>query len=235
MKTICSTAASLLLSVLFTLTGCIEEAQPVITKDYDLKDFTKINLGDAFRIDIKKGSEFKVRAEGEQDDIADLELKVENGTLTGRYRPGSKSHDRVRLRIELPVLIFAHLHSATRSSLTGFNDAEQDLEIEVSGSSALSANLDCKRLLIKVSGASEVILTGGAERLIADVSGKSLLKASNFPVEVCNVDVSGVSQSTVFARLALQGTVNGNSKVRYFGNPTSIDVAVASDSELIKQ
>lgn len=231
-----STFALLLLIGLVTFSSCIfDDPQPKTTRDFNLNGFTEVDLGLAMHIAIKKGTTFKITAEGEKDDVDDLILKVTNGKLTAEYKTGNKTHDRIELFIELPVLTSVNLHSNSNATLSGFKNNDQTMEIEASGKTKLSADLECKVLNLDISGAAEVNLKGKATQLDAAINGNSVLSAKDFPVENCDASVAGKSQATVLASKKLSGIVNGASKLTYYGNPVIVDVDVTSDSELIKK
>jgi hypothetical protein len=236
MKTIRPLAAVMLFAAIFTFSSCIfDDPQPQLTQEFSLKNFTEIDLGDAFQIEIKKGDDFKVTAAGEKDDIHDLVLEVVNGKLTGHYRPGSKNHGHTSICIVLPELTIARLHSATSTTLRGFNDADETLSFEVSGAATLTGDILCKKLNLEVSGASTATLTGTADRMDTEVSGKSVLKTAQLKLKICDANVSGKSDAVVHATEELRGIVNGKSSLTYYGNPASVDVGVANDSDLIKK
>jgi hypothetical protein len=56
------------------------------TRSFDLKNFDKVSLGSAFKIDLKQSSRFRVVALGTQRDLDDLEAKVSGGTLSIRWK-----------------------------------------------------------------------------------------------------------------------------------------------------
>ena len=68
-------------------------------KTYDLRNFDKLSMGNAFHINVKQGSDFKIKVNGDSRDIDDLTVRVSNGELKIYY---SKWRIR-RYRIDIDI------------------------------------------------------------------------------------------------------------------------------------
>jgi len=222
-----------LASTLF-FTACEEDNSEKIEKSYDLSGFTEINLGDAFRINISKGTTYEVSARGTVRDIDDLQLKVVNGKLSGQYNNNHNNRKRTEITIQLPELTYLRLSGATDTNLSGFTNQNEDLKLVIDGASALDADMELNDLDLNISGASEVTLNGAAQDVQANISGASRLFGSSFRMETMDANVSGVSKASVNVVQSLKGSVSGNSEIRYKGNPTTVQVEVSGGSTLGK-
>ena len=218
---------------LFLLVGCEDEMPDYYdSRTYDLEDFNAVELGDALQIEILQGARFSVVAKGETDDLNDLELRVENGVLTGHYRNGSNSHKRSRLVIFMPELSAASFEAATTARIAGFNAPETTLLLQVSGASTALVEANYETLEVRVEGASELALRGHADAMNAVVGGASRLFARDLTAAAVSVNVGGASEATISVTDELAGSVQGNSLLRYNGDPEVLDVFVASDSRM---
>ena len=225
---------TLLAFLLLLASGC-EKDENRTEKKFDLTGFHAIDLGDAFKLDIRQGSDFEIVAEGRTTDISDLELRVENGVLKGKYLPGHNNRGRTNISITLPRLVTLHLGGATETVLKGFTDGNEDLDLIVEGASELRADIEYRYLYLNVSGASDVEITGTALILETNVSGASDLKAVDLDVPSVIADVSGASDADLYATQSLTGSASGASTIWYSGNPAAIDVAVTGNSHLKKR
>ncbi len=201
-------------------------------RDYELQNFTGVNLGDALEVEIVKADEFKVIAKGEDKDINDLELRVEAGILTGNYRPGSRNHKRTQVQIYLPELEKADMHSATTTTIKGFFNEDDSLKLKVSSASKVTMDSELKFLELELSAASKAILSGEVKTMQTEVSGASELKAGNFSAGSCRAEVKGTSKATVKVTDHLTAKVNGASELKYTGSPDYIEKEVTSDSRI---
>ncbi|MDX1942270.1 MAG: head GIN domain-containing protein [Saprospiraceae bacterium] len=223
-------------SALF-FTACEDEfSTEKIDKTFDLSGFTEIDLGDAFEIEITKGETYKVNARGNVRDINDLQLRVQNGRLTGKYESDFNNHKRTEITIQLPELEVLRLTGATKTKLYGFENTSgnQELELYLGGASELEALLDLKFLKLHVEGASEITLDGVAKTVDAEINGASRFYGSNFYTETIHTDISGVSKANVRVSKELKGNLSGNSELNYLGNPDILDVEVSGNSKLRK-
>lgn len=202
-------------------------------KEYpSLTGFTGVELGDALQVEIRRADAFSVVAKGEDKDLNDLELWVENNSLRGKYREGSRSHKRTLVLVYMPELKKTNMHSATNTKIIGFPAGQELLHLIVSGASEVELENSWNELSIEISGASKAILHGYGTTVTANVSGSSELNAEGFTTENGHMEVNGKSTARVRIGETLTGSVNGDSKLIYWGNPTEVQVAVASDSEM---
>ena len=222
-----------MLVTLVSLVGCEDEMPDYYdSKSYDLEDFNAVELGDALQIEIIQADQFSVVASGETEDLEDLELRVENGVLKGKYRQGSNSHKRTKVVISMPQLRGAVLEAATDTKITGFSEPEDTFFLRLSGASAAVVEGNYEVLEARIEGASELNLKGEGDVLDAVIGGASRLNAGGFAVNVTSIDVGGASEATISVHDLLEGSVQGSSRLRYQGNPEVIDVFVANDSRM---
>lgn len=215
------------------MTGCDDNLPDYYNvKEHELQDFTTVDLGNALQVEIYQSDEFKVYAKGENRDIQDLALRVENNILTGHYVRNRKNRKRTLVQVYLPALTEISLHGATTSYVSGFNEVEGNLKIKVGGASVLSLDGLWKNVEVDVTGASYASLTGSSNEITGMVSGASRLQTLSFPVQKLDLDVSGNSEATVKVYQTLSGAVTGRSKLSYAGNPGVVSVQVSGESEL---
>ena len=68
--------------------GCDDEFPDYYQeREFEVENFEGVNLGDAFQIEIEQSEDFYVIAKGEERDLNNLLLEVEDGILVGSYQP----------------------------------------------------------------------------------------------------------------------------------------------------
>ena len=223
------------LALMLLLASSCEKDENRTEKEFELTGFHAIDLGDAFHLDIRRGAAFEVLAEGRISDINDLELRVENGVLKGKYQPGQANRGRTNIQITLPRLVTLRLGGATETRLQGFTATNEDLDLIVEGASELEADIDYRYISLDISGSSDVDLEGTATVLETTVSGASDLKAADLHVPTVIADVSGASDADLYVTQSLTGSASGASTIWYAGNPPTVQVSVTGNSHLNKR
>ncbi|NBP69280.1 MAG: DUF2807 domain-containing protein [Cytophagia bacterium] len=205
-----------------TLTACFdyEDEGPLQYQEerFNITDFERIEIGDAFIIRVTEGNYFSVEVRGDRRNLDDLEVYKSGNTLIVRYDEFENRKHETYVDIVMPSLSAALFSSATNSVITGFDDLES-VTIGLSGASVAQIDMEAAQLNMNLSGASVVDLRGQVNSLQAEISGASSLKAFNMPSVNANLHVSGASVAKVSVSENLDAHVSGASTVIYRGNP----------------
>jgi Putative auto-transporter adhesin, head GIN domain len=63
----------------------LNQSNRIIEEVIPLNNFDRVEMGNAFRVFIRKGSKFSIIAKGDINDVNDLEAKVIDGELNIKY------------------------------------------------------------------------------------------------------------------------------------------------------
>lgn len=198
---------------LLAVTGSFATAQE--TRALPLQNFDKLDMGSAFVINVRQGNAFSVKATGRADDLDALETNVSGSTLRIGFKSkffGNSNHQRVTFEIVMPVLKGANFGGASKSTISGFRK-QSNVELDISGASTLTADLDADRLKLDVSGASTLTLRGRANQVNLDLSGASSIRATELQVDKAKVEASGASRAQFGRVAALDSQTSGASSV----------------------
>lgn len=188
---------------------------------YDLRGFDQLDVRDALQLVATARPTFRVYAEGDSTDLADLRVEVSGTTLSAGYVRRRARRYPMRLEVDLPALTQARLSGAVSAEAQGFH-AAGDLRLDLSGATRLQGtDVQASGLKLSLSGASSVLLAGKATRLEADVRGASTLGAFDCPTEEATLSVNGASNARVWVTRQLDVTATGASSVHYRGQPTT--------------
>jgi hypothetical protein len=207
-------------ATLFTSCDYNEDPGPLQEerKEFSVTDFDRLELGDAFIIDVEQGNYFEILVHGDRRNINDLEVKKEGTTLIIRYdETRSRKHDTY-ISITMPSLVSATFTGASDSRVSGFYDME-NLDFYLAGASQCQLDVETKNLKIVLSGASTANIRGSGQVMKAEISGASELKAFYCPVGTADLYVSGASDGNVSVTDQLNVVASGSSVVVYRGNP----------------
>jgi hypothetical protein len=215
------TALAVLALALF-LTSChTEDPGPLQEdrRDYNRQDFDRLEMGDAFDIEVRQGTFSAITARGDERNLDDLEVKTEGTTLVIRYNNQKNRKHTTYIEITMPTLVQVNFSGATKSTVTGFTDIES-LRVSLSGASKSEIELDAAAIDVALSGASKLTLAGAGNELSANASGASELQAFGYAVAKADVNASGASRCKVSVSDALRAVASGASSIIYRGSPT---------------
>jgi len=185
-------------------------------KQFPVKDFRKIDIGGAYSVIVKQGTEFNVSADGEEKDVDDLKIYEEGGVLkvkrTSAFNLFDNDWKRIGIIITMPTIEGVSLSGANKTRIVGFKGL-QKLDVDVSGASKTEIDVETSELTVGLSGASKATLKGSAKSVDADLSGACKLNGVGMNIQNVDIHASGASKAD-FGRVAnMKKDLSGASKV----------------------
>ena len=200
------------------------------TEEYSFSDFKKVEIGSAFKFDIKRSDTYSVSITADDNVINHVRVSKSGDTLKiGMSTFGPLGSVTLEADVTLPQLVGLEISGASRGSISGFSSSD-NLDIDLSGASRLTGDITAGDIDIEISGASNIELDGSAGNLVAEVSGASRCSLEDFPVNDADVEFSGASSGTINLSGRLDANLSGASRLYYIGEPTmgNIDTSGAS-------
>ncbi|GAB2589870.1 PspC domain-containing protein [Spirosoma areae] len=187
------------------------------TRQFNSSAFEKVDVSGAFVVRFRKGDSYKVVADGREEDMSDMDVRVNGSTLEVKIdRRGGlfdwNNRKRVGLTITVPAISELKLSGASKASLMGFGKYNA-LTIDMSGACRTVFDGDVNDLNVSLTGASNVVLRGHANQLEADLTGACKLEATGMNVGKASVDASGASHANMGQVGTLDSETSGASKV----------------------
>jgi carbon monoxide dehydrogenase subunit G len=193
------------------------------TRTFQVNGFNKLSMGSAFKIDVRQGSNFSVKAEGRDEDLNDLESSVSGGVFKLRYKGNgwNKNRKTVVVRITMPDLQGVEFSGASSVNVSKFSGV-RNMDIEVSGASKVNMEVEAQKVSMELSGASTLTLLGSCEVLNGEVSGASSFRGRDFPAKDVNIEASGASSAAITASNVIHAEASGASSIRYSGDAKNV-------------
>jgi phage shock protein PspC (stress-responsive transcriptional regulator) len=186
-------------------------------KQFTVNDFKKIDIGGAYAIIVRQGAELSVSADGQEEDVDDIKVIVEDGTLKVK-RDGDFSvlnfddHKRIGLVITMPTIENLSLTGVNKTRVTGFKNLSK-LDVDISGASKTEIDVETAQLDVDITGASKLTLKGSAKSAKVELTGACKVDATQITIQNADVDASGASKAT-FARIPnIRKSTSGASKI----------------------
>jgi hypothetical protein len=206
------------------------------TQTYSFTDFTALNVGSAFKVNITQSNTYSVTITAGENLLKQIEVTQNGNTLTIDVKPSINfGIFKAEAQITMPKLDNIVLSGATRGTAQGFS-SEDPFGAEISGASSLEiTNFQAGNVTTNISGASTFTATGSANDLTSIVSGASHLNLLNLAVNNANMDISGASQATINAHGRLDANLSGASHLEYTGSPTLGTINTSGASSISKK
>ena len=255
-KAIITGVLSVCLIIGVLLSGCTavfisEEVGPTITMNYVFFDFSRIEIGHAFDLEITRADTHTVKIIASESLLERVKITQTGDKLEiGLENLFFHSHRSPRVVITLPELKGLYLSGASEGSVSGFkssdnfeltlsgaSELEMDIEAasfvcEMSGSSEISGYLKATSCDIDISEASSIDLSGSGGDIRLEASGASDMNLANFTVNDAEIDFSGASDASLEINGRLDVELSGASTLEYSGNPTLGEIDLSGGSEL---
>ena len=213
-----------------------------VTRDYDFKGFTKLDVSGRFEVIFTKSKNYSIRVTVPAEAENLISVKVEEKTLklgwnrnfTERWQ---KNLNDMKFTAEISMPELTSLEMSGSASFQTDDKLEVpngEFSLELSGASRANAlRINAKEIDVELSGASSCGLTGSYDRAEIEVSGAGnadfnitsdsaeidVSGASDAEFEVkfgkANIDVSGASTASLSGTAeTLYADVSGASKLR---------------------
>lgn len=223
----------------------------LVTEGMDFSDFTIVEVGTAFEVEIAQSSSYSVDITADDNLFDYIRVSKTGEKLEIRLKSGYSYHSvTLRAEITMPELYELELSGATSGTVEGFSSSHKfvldisgassldlvdmsagDIEIDLSGASTVNGGITSSGdARFTLSGASTIELEGAANDLRINVGGASHLELSDFPVHNANVNLSGASHTTLNLDGRLDANLSESSHLLYTGEPTLGDIDTSGGS-----
>ena len=204
----------LLLAACALFFGCTKDYGNPTTQDYPINgDYTCLSVSHAFEVTVSDQVSSAQVTVGERAHDR-VEVYVKNGTLHIGFKLGTIYTGTAKAVIPANANI-CELDLSGASTFTG-NLNGGDVDIDLSGASVYSGNVTATDIDIDLSGASVATMRGSCQNTMEmGLSGASELFASNLTTQVVKGDMSGASKADVTCCTSLNVTLRGASELTY--------------------
>lgn len=214
----------------------ISSSDNITIESTDINTFKKISVSNGFKVYLENGNEPKVDIEASDNLHKYIKVKVVKDELQIHI------DDKVRFDNSSNVKVFITYDLLNGINVSGGctvyfeNTCSQDnLSIDMSGGSILTADLNCKNFETKVTGGGKLILTGFTEFCNIDLSGGSTSESYDFIIDdlICEISGGGVVSHTVNKTIEIDAS--GGSALYYKGDAVITKQDLSGGSNVVKK
>ncbi|MEO8884573.1 MAG: head GIN domain-containing protein [Mucilaginibacter sp.] len=226
------TACALLLVLPACKLTCITGSGNKISEDRKVSDFTAIRISGNFKVKLVQDSSLNLHITTDDNLLKYIKTRVEGDKLIVSNEDVCTNGDQ---EITIGVHNLNALHASGAVEVTSDGKINTgDMEIELSGSTKVTLDLNAARLTTKGSGSTEVNLKGQASTHNIDLSGSGNVNALDFIVGDYNISTSGSSDCQINVLRELNVRSSGSSSIKYRGTPTQINNSKSGSSSIEK-
>lgn len=201
-------------------------------RDYDLSGFTGVSVAGSFDVTISQGSQFKVWAEGDSEQLDKIEIKMSGNDLDigmkkkkdyrGREKCNSyHSCANVQVYVEMPSfddISVAGSGDLTIHSFTGLGSVDFSVagsgSIDASGSLEMNGTVDCS-----IAGSGEMNIDGTADKVEVSIAGSGDFAGLDLRARSADISIAGSGSVGIHAEERLDVSIAGSGDVEYLGSP----------------
>ncbi|MHB8104007.1 MAG: head GIN domain-containing protein [Dehalococcoidales bacterium] len=238
------------------LMGCVrvdlsEKNGPIITEQYYFTDFTGIDVGDIFELQVIPSDNYSVAITTNTDIFQHIHVSKNGSTLKVDMDTWLFTwYTAPKVTITMPVIEKLVLSGASKASVLGFKSTH-DFDLSLSGASQLDANMEMGRLVADISGAGRVTGYFNASSTNIELSGASSIRATgsggnarlhgsgasdfdleNYSVNDADIELSGTSHASILTGGRLDVGLSGASSLEYTGSPILGNINTSGTSSM---
>lgn len=225
MKTKLFLLTALIALTTFTNTVCAQNNK-IVSKNYTVSSFNAIESDIVGNIIFTQSANTSVSAEGDEDMVNRLIVKVEKGILKLSSKKdirkswfGNRKSKRMTVRISSPEITSLKNEGVGSVKLDG-TIKTGDFKLESDGVGSFEANrLECNRIRIESEGVGSINLKGSAQFAEFISDGVGSIQAQDFKAEDIVVRLSGVGSIKCYASKTAELYGSGVGSITYYGNP----------------
>lgn len=209
---------------MLAIAACTQAPATAATANFNVRDFDQVALQGPDSVRVIASTGFSVQAEGPQEALDKLDIRVEQGILkVGRKQEKGWSWSWARNKARAQVTIAMPVVRA--ASLSGAGDLDVSAPVKggrfaasLSGAGDLKVRNAAVNILdVRLSGAGNISLNGTADQLNAGVSGSGNVDARNLAARTAQLRVSGVGNIDARVSETASGGVSGVGNVSVIG------------------
>ena len=184
-----------------------------------LPTFSRINVGQAIKVYIKKGDKESCTIKTEGIEIREVLTNVNGKSLSIRLDQNIKL-ENIEVQVHLTYTEIQGLSVGSAASVYSETTIKTDkMEIDVSGAANAQLDVDVDELQIKVSNSGDLEITGNTRFQDIKVSGAGSLRAYKLNCEEVVAIVSNAGDAKIRASKRIDAKASNAGDIRYKGKP----------------
>ncbi len=212
-------ALPILLS-LFLFTACrnISGSGNIVTEKRNTGNFTGIDAGGAYDVELKAGPEAKVEVEADDNIQQYIETNVSGDVLEISTRGRSNfRNSHIKIFVTASEIKLLKVSGAASINAVTTIKAPDKIRLEASGAAHINVMIDAPTISSHASGAANIEISGRTRNHNTHASGSADIRAYQLLSENTEAEASGAANIKVHASVLLDATASGAADISYKG------------------
>ena len=230
---------TLLILFAFTTSACnkIKPSKKITTEERAIGTYEKISVYDAFDVSVTYGSATsKIIVEANDNLMKYIITELDGDYLVIKLDSKISVKSSATLKINITVPKLTEIKASGASSVEFLSElSTSNLNLNLSGASALKGDVNLTSCNFNLSGASHTDVAGSINTAIIELSGASSIGNYNCSIDTLSINLSGASSGSLTANNWLNINASGASSLHYKGDTTIGEQEISGGSSLIKE
>ena len=209
-----------LLSAVVILNSCdyTTGSGNIVTEKRTATNFTGIDVGGSFDVEVKIGSVAEVTVEADDNVIKYVETSVSGNILKIRTE-GLHSMNNVHLKVYITVPELRSIKASASAEVKVLDviKGDEKLSFEASSSADIKAEVDAPEVDAEASSSGSVTLSGKTKNYTARVSSSGDIKSFELLTENTDVSANSSGSAEVYASVSLDANASSSGSINYRG------------------
>ena len=232
--------------VSLSMTSCfhfplsISGSGPIVTQTFDLASFDEIASETVIDVEVVQGDSQKVVAEGNENMMEFIELKVINNKLHVDLRSGCYNHFEMKVYVTMPTIrevelestgnvylseftnlksLNLYLSSTGNINFDGLTEIENKLNVRNSSTGNIFMNMNCDEVEVHATSTGNVTLKGSCNTQQVDLNGTGNYNGFELFSKECSVTTNGTGDAKVNVSDILNAKIRSIGSIYYKGDP----------------
>jgi len=213
--------------------NCIHGSGHQVSESRNVGEFSRVSISGGYKVVLKQDSSFSIKITGDDNLMKYIKTNLEGDKLRIYNKKNFCNSGQIVVNVGVKNLEQIKASGAVEVESDG-KLVTKDLNIDLSGATKVTLDLNAANVTTSGSGATELNLKGQATSHNIDISGVGHVYALDFVVGTCEIESSGAGHCEVNAINNLSVHSSGASEVKYRGHPSiSNDKSGASSIEQV--
>lgn len=214
----------LITAIIFSFSSVACTQTRYATDQFDITEFSSIKSSIVGNIFIRQGQTTSVTAEGSEEILDILEIKIDNDTLKlymeeHLLKRFNRSAKKLTISIITPNITFIDIEGVGNIVVDStFETPELTVNSSIVGNFT-AENLKAGYVKIDSEGVGNIILGGIGEKIEMESEGVGNVEAERFKAKSAIVNSQGMGNVSCFASEYLKASSNGIGNIIYYGKP----------------
>jgi hypothetical protein len=189
----------------------------ITQENRQLSQFNSLNIQGSFDIIVY------------QDETSSIEIEADDNIIP--FIMSTVSSETLNIKAEKDNTFFLNLSPTIRPKIIIRTTSLKNLF--ASGNSSIVLNsIDNEELKLDLSGSSEIIVRGKSKNVTAHAAGSSKIHASALQADTVTFKVSGSGKVSIHADKTLNGKISGSGMLEYSGKPSKKEIDITGSGKL---